>query len=69
MEDEVKVVKKHRVKDGKMEFLTVWKGKPESESTWEPASRFVQSFSNSWLQYLTRHGLDADLPSLLNSPV
>ena len=64
-EEEVQCIRKHRLKDGVMEFLTLWKGAASAEETWEPASTFVQSFSPVWLEYLVNHKLETNLAKFL----
>ena len=45
-EEIVQSIKKHRVREGKLEFLVHWKGTRPSEDSWEPPTTFVNSFSH-----------------------
>ena len=63
--DPVKFIRKHKIKDGKIEFLTRWQGADATEDTWEPAHAFVQKCSQKWLKYLIDNGLEVNLQSYL----
>ena len=65
-QDPVQEIKKHRVRNGKLEFYTRWKGATSHEDSWEPGSTFVTGFSQSWLNYLSNHGLEDFLLQLID---
>ena len=62
--DEVQAIKRHRLQDGRLEFLTRWRGTPRSEATWEPVTAFVKGFSPVWLRYLAENQLEGSLGGL-----
>ena len=62
--DEVQAIQRHRLRGGRLEFLTTWRGAPRSESTWEPVTAFVKSFSPASLTYLAKNRLEGSLNGL-----
>ena len=64
-DDPIQFIKKHRVRNGKLEFQTRWKGTSSHEDTWEPASSFIKSFSQPWVKYVTENGLERCLGELV----
>jgi hypothetical protein len=47
---EIECIRKHRGRAGAYEYFSKWKGYPESENTWEPASSFLDDkvVKNYW---------------------
>ena len=56
-EDPVEEIKRHRVRDGKVEFKVRWKGATNQEDTWEPIGTFIKELSPPFLQYVQENGL------------
>ena len=48
-----------------MEFQTHWRGTTAKEDTWESISKFVQSYSPPWVEYLTKNGLEKCVVELI----
>ena len=64
-QDPVKQILKHRLHNGKMQFLTRWKGASSHEDTWEDVENFIGGPPDAWLEYLFNTGLHADLNKLI----
>ena len=60
-EDVVGAIKRHRIRDGKIEFLVRWKGARDTEESWEPSSSFITTVSSKWMEYLTKNGLEVNV--------
>ena len=63
--DPVKQILKHRIHNGKMQFLIRWKGASPHEDTWEDVENFVGGLPDAWLEYLFNTGLFADMHKLI----
>ena len=59
--DPVKQILKHRVQNGKIQFLTRWKGATPHEDSWENAENFTSGLSEAWLEYLCGSGLAPEM--------
>ena len=57
----VKQILKHRVQNGKIQFLTRWKGASTHEDTWENIDRFVKSLPDPFLEYVFNAGLAPEM--------
>ena len=47
----------HRVRKGVVEFLTLWKGYPQEEATWEPVGKFFHRYASELVKYANENGL------------
>ena len=52
----------HRLKDGQLQFHTLWEG--TGEDTWEPAENFIDGVCEPWLKYCKEKGLQIPIPGL-----
>ena len=52
----VEKILKHRVNNGKWEWLVKWKGFDETQ--WQPIESFCPEVQSDWLDYLTRNRLN-----------
>ena len=66
-EDPVEDIKRHRVRDGKVEFKVRWKGATNQEDAWEPIGTFIKELSPPFLQYVQENGLENCLLDLTPS--
>ena len=57
-DEQIEGVKKHRVRNGKLEFRVRWKGTSSQEDTWEPIGTFITKLSQPFLQYVQENGLE-----------
>ena len=57
----VKQILRHRMRNGKMEFLTRWKGASSHEDSWERVENFVKGLPDPWLEYIFNAGLAPDM--------
>ena len=64
----VQKILRHRTIQGKLQFLTLWKGYDRSEATWEPVNHFIHRYSSDLVQYCREHGIPVNLIEYL-SPV
>ena len=60
-EYEVEKILDHRIKNGKEEYLTQWKGCPISQATWEPPGHFFHRYAAHFVRYCKERGLHAEL--------
>ena len=58
----------HRIRRGRREFLTLWKGYDRSEATWEPVNHFIHRYSSDFVKYCRDHSIRINLTEHL-SPV
>lgn len=58
---DVESILQHRVRGGKLEFLTKWEGFDTSQATWEGVSQFFPRFNEQWVSYCISHKLRVDL--------
>jgi len=64
----VEEVKKHRVNaQGRLEFLTQWKGETTKEATWEPVNSFFHRYGTDIIKYCKKVGLALDVTQYLRS--
>jgi hypothetical protein len=64
---EVNKILQHRTgPGGKLQFLTLWEGFPESDATWEPASHFFHRYAFPLIQYCRQKGLKIDAATELS---
>ena len=66
-DEQIEGVKKHRVRNGKLEFRVRWKGTSSQEDTWEPIGTFITKLSQPFLQYVQENGLENCLLDLNSS--
>ena len=48
---------KHKKKGQQVLFLTVCKGSPEEEATWEPIGNCIHRYSSDLVKYAREHNL------------
>ena len=60
---EVDYIRKNRVKTGVLEFLRLWKGYRQEDSTWAPIGSFIHRYSSDLVKYARENGL-GDWPVL-----
>ena len=53
----VEKILNHNKKGQQVLFLTVWKGFPEEEATWEPIGNFIHRYSSDSVKYAREHKL------------
>ena len=54
-----------RVRHGKEEYLTWWKGHPKSEATWEPPNHFFHRYASDFVKFCKAKGLHEGLMKYL----
>ena len=54
-----KILQHRKNKQGKLEFLVLWKG--YTDPTWEPLMNFIHWYSSDWRNYVAQHKLKFDL--------
>ena len=57
---------RHRIRGGKYQFLTRWKGYDASEATWEPVNHFIHRYSSDLPKYCQQHNLPIDIIQYLS---
>ena len=58
----------HRLgKDGRMEFLTIWKGYSEKEANWEPINHFFHRYGCDLVKYCKEKRLKPEIIKFLSS--
>jgi hypothetical protein len=62
---EVDKILEHKTVNGKVKFLTTWKGHPKDDATWEEPKEFLPRYNTEFVAYCKKHGLQLDLVSQL----
>ena len=62
-EDMVEEILRHRMHNGRVEFLVRWKNDP-TEDSWESSTAFIQQCSKKWLDYISLEGLETHINEL-----
>ena len=58
---DVDIILQHRVRDGKLEFLTMWEGFDTTQATWEGVAQFFPRFNEQLFEYCLQHKLRVDV--------
>jgi hypothetical protein len=61
-----KILEYKRREDGTLWFLTLWKGYPESEATWEPTTSFIHRYSSDFSKFIRDHDITLDIRECLH---
>ena len=59
--DVIEKILKHRMKNGRHEWLVRWEGHDAKNNTWEPASSFVGQVQQDWVNWNKEKRIQVDL--------
>ena len=60
----VQQILEHQRREGVLQWKVRWKDEPASEDTWEPASSFIGSMNQKWMNYNRRNNVHVPLESV-----